>query len=486
MKKPVFNIFRRTENKSTEMKGSTRNRRKISAKAAFSERQYRYSDVKKSVSRNSDTTSTDKEEFHFPKIKGFHFPTIKKRRLVFVLAIAIVAVAVPVIFATASNSNGVAKIAEIDLQPTSSAVQDDTSDLFSGVNQEPVQEPSQEPLETTTDGELTSDLTESSEGAVPAAGGTSTETQNAAATTDPNAALITPMSAESIYLTYTEGMEDPFVSMIQQRLMDLDYMESDETTYKFGPITSQAISYFQRKHGLPVDGIAGPATQEKLFSNEALYYTVSEEASGLDVESIQERLQDLGYNVSATGYFGTETTAAVKSFQSRNDLTDDGNVGSVTREVLYSSDAKAAPAGKKSSSGSSSSGSDSDSLPAANPGSVEAFINAALAQLGDPYVRGGKGPDSFDCSGLVYYALKASGNGIGYMTSGGWAGSGYTRIDNMGDLQRGDVICVSGHVAIYLGGGEVVHASSSNGCVVYGNIGSNYWSSNWICGRRPL
>jgi peptidoglycan hydrolase-like protein with peptidoglycan-binding domain len=509
MKNSVFNIFRRTEIKFTENKGSTRKRRRISGAVSYSERQYRYADSIKSGARNTDSKAdTAKEEFHFPKLKGFHFPTVPKKRLAFVAAVAVVAVAVPVLFAAAANSNGVAKIAEISLKPTASAtpIKDDTSDLFTGVKEEP--------LEPATDGVLTSDLTESApQGEAPAAGAstntvapvvdpaattdpnaaapTTSADPNAAASPDPNAAQFAaqaqPAPSESIYQTYTEGMEDPFISMIQQRLMDLDYMEPDETTYKFGPITAEAIGYFQRKNGLPVDNIAGPATQEKLFSNEALYYTVSEGASGLDVESIQERLEELGYNVSATGYFGTETTAAVKSFQSRNDLTDDGNVGSGTREVLYSSDAKAAPKGKKTSSGSSSNkGPDSDPIPAANPGSVEAFIAAAEAQLGDPYVRGGKGPDSFDCSGLVYYALKASGNGIGYMTSGGWASSGYARIDSMSDLQRGDVICVSGHVAIYLGGGQVVHASSSNGAVVYGNIGSSYWSNNWICGRRPL
>lgn len=499
MKKSVFNIFRRTEHKSTENKGSARQRRRISAATSYSERQNRYTDKIKSGARNLDNLAdTAQKGFHFPKIKGFHFPTVQKKRFVFITAIAIVAVAVPVLFATAANTNGVAKIAEIDLRPTpSAAVQDDTSDLFSGVKQEP--------LEPATDGELTSDLTESSTlGAAAAADGTltNTVTQNAAAATadpnasaataDPNAALSAQaQQTESIYQTYTLGMEEPFISMIQQRLMDLDYMEPDETTYKFGPITAEAIGYFQRKNGLPVDNVAGPKTQEVLFSNEALYYTVSEEASGPDVESIQDRLRELGYDVSTTSYFGTDTTKAVKAFQRMNGLNDDGNVGSQTREVLYSSDAEPAPKSAKKSGSSSKGGSSggsggSSTSHVANPGSVEAFISAALAQVGDPYVRGGKGPDSFDCSGLVYYALNASGNSIGYMTSGGWAASGYARVNSISELQRGDVICVNGHVGIYLGGGDVVHASSSNGAVVIGNIGSSYWSRNWICGRRPL
>ena len=108
--------------------------------------------------------------------------------------------------------------------------------------------------------------------------------------------------------------------------------------------------------------------------------------------------------------------------------------------------------------------------------------------LGTPYVLGGKGPNSVDCSGLVYYCLNASGNSIGYMTSGGWASSGYPTVYSMDELQAGDVVCFSGHVGIYLGGGDMIDASSSQGKVRYcSNIqGSSYWTRNFICGKRPL
>ena len=97
---------------------------------------------------------------------------------------------------------------------------------------------------------------------------------------------------------------------------------------------------------------------------------------------------------------------------------------------------------------------------------------------------GGKGPDVFDCSGFVYYALKQSGNGIGYMTSGGWANSGYTSV-SWDNLQRGDIVCVTGHVGIYLGGGQIVAASSSSGQIVVRNMGS-WFQSRFICGKRVL
>jgi len=446
MKKSVFNIFRKTKATPSENAGRIKKKRIYNA-AANVGRQYKEADSKKRFG-----------------LLHFTMPKVSKKVLTSVIAVAIVAVMVPVIFATASGNNEVAKITEIKLQPSASTdIQDDTSGLFEGVN-------NTGPLDPTTDGELTSELTD-------------TTTQ-----ADPQSTVVAALDPASLYTTFSSGMEDPFIAMIQGRLMKLDYMEPDEPTNLYGPVTTLGIQYFQRKNGLPVDGIAGPGTQALLFSEEAKFYTVSEGAEGDDVSSIQDRLKDLGYSVGVTSYFGTDTTKAVAYFQRMNGLTDDGNVGSETREMLYSSDAE--PAERRRSSSSSSGGSGGSSAPdhVANPGSVEAFISAALAQRGDPYVRGGKGPDRFDCSGLVYYALNASGNSIGYMTSGGWASSGYTRISNMGDLRRGDIICVSGHVGIYLGDGTAVHASSSNGAVVVSSniFISNYWTSNWICGRRPL
>lgn len=115
--------------------------------------------------------------------------------------------------------------------------------------------------------------------------------------------------------------------------------------------------------------------------------------------------------------------------------------------------------------------------------SIEAFIAVALEQVGKPYVRGGKGPNNFDCSGFVYYALNTSGYKLNYMTSGTWAQSGFTTIGSIDEIQRGDIICLRGHVAIYMGDGIMVDASSRNGKIVVRDVGG-WCRRNFINAKR--
>ncbi len=152
-------------------------------------------------------------------------------------------------------------------------------------------------------------------------------------------------------------------------------------------------------------------------------------------------------------FFGNKTGTYVVNIWGRDNNENKGLMGSIKVEVP-------APVSEK----------------------IESFINAAMAQLGKPYVLGGKGPDVFDCSGLVYYALNASGYNIDYMTSAGWAASSYTIVP-ANDLQRGDIICFKGHVGIYLGNNSMVEA---NGVVRIRDslLDSSYFASNFICGRR--
>lgn len=61
---------------------------------------------------------------------------------------------------------------------------------------------------------------------------------------------------------------------------------------------------------------------------------ISLNATGAAVKKIQEMLQSLGYNITADGIFGLKTCAAVRDFQSKNQLTADGIIGPKTLAVL--------------------------------------------------------------------------------------------------------------------------------------------------------
>ena len=141
------------------------------------------------------------------------------------------------------------------------------------------------------------------------------------------------------------------VSDLQARLTELGYY-TGTIDGKYSTGTQSAVTEFQSRNGLTADGIAGRATQDKLYSASAQPKTVSasaadsgytllkEGASGLDVRKLQGRLAELGYYAGGVdGIYGSTTTSAVKAFQVANGLKGDGVAGSGTLSILYSGNA---------------------------------------------------------------------------------------------------------------------------------------------------
>jgi cell wall-associated NlpC family hydrolase len=98
---------------------------------------------------------------------------------------------------------------------------------------------------------------------------------------------------------------------------------------------------------------------------------------------------------------------------------------------------------------------------AAATSAAQAAVDTALAQVGDPYVWGAGGPDAFDCSGLTQYAYAAAGTSLPHSSRmQATMGSAVSR----SELQPGDLIFYYSpvsHVAMYIGNGQMVHASTS-------------------------
>jgi cell wall-associated NlpC family hydrolase len=102
-------------------------------------------------------------------------------------------------------------------------------------------------------------------------------------------------------------------------------------------------------------------------------------------------------------------------------------------------------------------------------GKVVAF---AYAQLGKRYVYGSAGPNTFDCSGLTMMAWKAAGVGLPHNAAQQWA-----RVKHIsrGQLAPGDLVFYNGlgHVGIYIGNNQIIHAPNSRTVVKIAPITSD-------------
>ena len=116
---------------------------------------------------------------------------------------------------------------------------------------------------------------------------------------------------------------------------------------------------------------------------------------------------------------------------------------------------------KKSKGASSSGGGSGTTYSASGSGTGSSVANYALQFVGNPYVYGGSSlTNGTDCSGFVMSVDRNFGVSLPH-SSGGDRGVGYGVIGGLAAAQPGDIVCYSGHVGIYIGGGQIVHASTA-------------------------
>lgn len=143
--------------------------------------------------------------------------------------------------------------------------------------------------------------------------------------------------------------------------------------------------------------------------------------------------------------------------------------------------AQASPTTGVSPSSSGASPGETPTAPLPSGDGNAAAVRIMMQYLGVPYVWGGASPSGFDCSGLASYAYAKIGKSVPHYTGAIWAKFPKVPRDQ---LQAGDMVFFNGlgHMGIYIGGDQMVHAPHTGDVVKVSSISSR---SDYVGAVRP-
>ena len=121
-------------------------------------------------------------------------------------------------------------------------------------------------------------------------------------------------------------------------------------------------------------------------------------------------------------------------------------------------------------------------------GNGSSIVATAKKYLGYKYTYGGSSPSTgFDCSGFTSYVFRQHGKSLNRTAAGQYSnGVAVSRAN----LQPGDLVMFGksgiNHVAIYIGGGQIIHASTPSTGVRIDSLSTGYYNNNYVGARRVL
>lgn len=210
--------------------------------------------------------------------------------------------------------------------------------------------------------------------------------------------------------------------------------------------------------------------EEKKAAEEAARKAAEEAAKKAAAEEAAKKAQEEANKKAADEAAKKATAEASKKSSSTsgsNTVASSGSSTSSKENNNTSGSSSSAATSKDNGSSSSGSSGSSGSSVSYNP-TGQSVVNYACQFVGNPYVWGGTSlTNGADCSGFIMSVYAKFGVSLPH-SSGAMAGCG--RAVSYSEAMPGDIICYAGHVAIYMGGGQIVHASNAkDGIKISGN-----------------
>ena len=211
--------------------------------------------------------------------------------------------------------------------------------------------------------------------------------------------------------------------------------------------------------------------EEKKAAEEAARKAAEEAAKKAAAEEAAKKAQEEANKKAADEAAKKAAEASKKSSSASGSNTGSGsstsNKANSNTSSNNASSSSSATTSKDNGSSSSGSSGNSGSSVSYNP-TGQSVVNYACQFVGNPYVWGGTSlTNGADCSGFIMSIYAKFGVSLPH-SSGAMAGCG--RGVSYSEAMPGDIICYAGHVAIYMGGGQIVHASNAkDGIKISGN-----------------